>query len=356
MHQHPHILTRDTATFPPFMYLGHRRKLLPRKLAFLTEEHLGLVIQNSTMGHSSVEDATGALRLYLSHQVEWETYAGHPLAAYITDTLVDGPQHFPLSIYLDACNLPMKLVGWRVLEETTLISSLSTRQGNMRSMDNAVTFDWIPFFQEIMARRAPNVGRVVIAFDGARFRMAHSRPKCGELADRLLLTITDDGISADDVLTKHVVEESVAAESVGRMVTLKEAASIFEGASKDIHKTADMLGVYIVVRRGGGGSRAHRKLFGRLNLQRPEEGALCLTALTPELRKHSQSIITDLLRVGADKGEVVKCEVKERAEARSLVVTRDILLAHRIVKEGGIVLNYEQMVVWYRGVTVTTTA
>lgn len=75
-----------------------RNKMLPKKLSFLAEEHLGLEIQQNikggldidhgefasshcehSVGHSSIEDAAAALLLYLKVSKQWEKSLGDPL-------------------------------------------------------------------------------------------------------------------------------------------------------------------------------------------------------------------------------------------------------------------------------------
>ena len=69
--------------------------MYPRKLSVLTKEELGIHIQQKSqgdpnsqistiIGHSSVEDAAAALRLYWHKFTEWERYLGYPLCHSIS--------------------------------------------------------------------------------------------------------------------------------------------------------------------------------------------------------------------------------------------------------------------------------
>jgi len=93
---HPRSLTRDTAMYKPFMRQV-RKRMLPHKLSYLCEEHLGITIQNNDCtieidkdtheedddetgdGHSSIEDAAATLLLYRHVSDEWEKSLGYPL-------------------------------------------------------------------------------------------------------------------------------------------------------------------------------------------------------------------------------------------------------------------------------------
>ncbi len=83
--------------YKPFMRQV-RKRMLPHKLSYLCEEHLGLHIQNNdctiefekdgqdeevihetSHGHSSIEDAAATLLLYRHVSDEWEKSLGYPL-------------------------------------------------------------------------------------------------------------------------------------------------------------------------------------------------------------------------------------------------------------------------------------
>jgi len=70
---HPWHMTRDTATYEPFMKTRFQDGLLwPRGLKDLCREVLQRDIQVCGKPHSSYEDALSALDLYRSTQAEWE--------------------------------------------------------------------------------------------------------------------------------------------------------------------------------------------------------------------------------------------------------------------------------------------
>jgi len=69
---HPWWMTRDSATYEPFMRTRHDGFLWPRKLKELAIEKLKKEIQIAGRPHSSYEDALAALDLYKSVRVEWE--------------------------------------------------------------------------------------------------------------------------------------------------------------------------------------------------------------------------------------------------------------------------------------------
>eukprot|EP00980_Cylindrotheca_fusiformis_P004961 scaffold1054_cov124-Cylindrotheca_fusiformis.AAC.1 len=73
---HPWWLTRDTATYLPFMKRRANKNLAcwwPRKLKELASEQLEREIQVYGMPHSPLEDALAALDLYKTVQSDWET-------------------------------------------------------------------------------------------------------------------------------------------------------------------------------------------------------------------------------------------------------------------------------------------
>jgi DNA polymerase III epsilon subunit-like protein len=132
---HPISLIRDTAFFVPYMRQV-KTKMYSRKLSVLSSEELGIDIQqhqslvppslededddvggggvsiqnDSKVGHSSVEDAAAALRLYWNRCVEWEHSLGYPLKIG-NDGLSSASEWAPLRMYLDGCNLPVAMRG-----------------------------------------------------------------------------------------------------------------------------------------------------------------------------------------------------------------------------------------------------
>ena len=70
---HPWWLTRDTATYLPFMKKRQNNAAWwPRKLKELAKEKLGREIQAYGRPHSSIEDAIAAIDLYKTVQTKWE--------------------------------------------------------------------------------------------------------------------------------------------------------------------------------------------------------------------------------------------------------------------------------------------
>jgi len=71
---HPWYLTRDTAKYEPYMKPSPVDKniLLPRKLKFLAEKKLGMIIQEYGKEHDSIEDAIAAMELYKMVRRKWE--------------------------------------------------------------------------------------------------------------------------------------------------------------------------------------------------------------------------------------------------------------------------------------------
>lgn len=71
---HPWWLTRDSATFEPFMKFRFDDKVLwPRRLKDLATEKLSREIQKAGHPHSAYEDALAAFDLYKSVRMQWES-------------------------------------------------------------------------------------------------------------------------------------------------------------------------------------------------------------------------------------------------------------------------------------------
>ena len=370
-----------------------RRRLFPRKLSTLTSEELGIEIQqepdlieqteschnttneyNTSIGHSSVEDAAAALRLYWHKCQDWERSMRYPL--HISAGLNAGVRKWPpLKIYLDCCNLPLGLRGVdfkallrtdekensdRVIESKSVrLISRNTAVQMSTSVSGAV--DWIPYFRSALLPGAtPGIETFVVMFDGAKFRditksrvgakirtKGHShQTKCFKLESpkhhgSIAIEITEDGDSADDVLysqCKHYSSD-VGDAPLGRIISLNQAADIFSSQGND----NDILGSYVVIRRKAGGSKTHRRLFDKLHLRRPNEGALCLSGLTENMQKDSRRTIRELQRErGVEK--VIDCELRRRDELVHVVITDDVYLTERLVHLGTVlVLSYSQM-------------
>ena len=363
---HPPFLTRDTSLYKHYMRAGKRRRY-PRKLSHLTSELLGIdiqkqsdndsMLQNATnIGHSSVEDAAAALRLYWLRAKEWEASLDFPLTS-----IQDQSPWEPLDMYLDGCNLPVGLrdinLSQMVSEyggsrDCTLIRSLfrlvSRKKDNNSS--NISTIDWIPKFQDAVADDfVPKIARIRVMFDGAKFspdnrvgndEFASKETKLFSLVDSEIgLEVTGMDESVDDVLVKRCHASDHPSNLVVKKLTLDEVVNILLSHEDGRN---DVLQDYIVIKRKAGGTKTHRKLFDKLHLRRPEEGALCLSGLTEGLRKNSLNIARELQRArGVER--VIECTRRSRQDLRYVVVTDDVLLADRLVQNGAtIVLSFMQ--------------
>ena len=364
---HPPFLTRDTSLYKHFMRAGKRRRY-PRKLSQLTSELLGMDIQqqsendstlkNTTnIGHSSVEDAAAALRLYWLRAKEWEESLDLPLIS-----LAQGQSSWePLDVNLDGCNLP---VGLRDINLSQMVSEYDGSQECpqicpmfrlvSRKKDNnsssISTIDWIPKFQAAVADDfIPKIARMRVMFDGAKFspesnhrndKIASKETKLFNLVDsKIGLEVTGRDESVDDVLVERCNASDHRSNEVVKKMTLDEVVNILSSHEDGRN---DMLKDYIVVKRKAGGTKTHRKLFDKLHLRRPEEGALCLSGLTEGLRKSSLNIARELQRArGVER--VIDCTRRSRREIRNVVVTDDVLLADRLVQNNAtIVLSFMQ--------------
>eukprot|EP00978_Attheya_sp_CCMP212_P035420 scaffold154152_cov56-Attheya_sp.AAC.1 len=78
---HPWYMIRDTATYEPFMKpnLTKPCNLLPRRLRDLSNDLLGLSIQQEGKEHCSIEDARAAMALYRIVQQNWEKFVSYNL-------------------------------------------------------------------------------------------------------------------------------------------------------------------------------------------------------------------------------------------------------------------------------------
>lgn len=357
-----------------------RRKFYKQKLAFLAQNELGITIQNdssnsilpsslstqtSNIGHSSVEDATATLLIYLKHHQSWEQSLRFPLCSLSqNEKTYDSSKWNPLTLYLDGCNLPMGLrrqVRSKGTMETIQyqLMSKTTVQGTTEVFS---PFDWIPAFQSSLVHtentknssHPPQFQSIIIMFDGNMYRNCNEEKRPNQrynISSNINVEITDIGVQVDDVLVeKCQLRQEFCSQnnlrknivSIQKVVEYLERGQISQNLESDIALAkGDHLNHYFVVRRKGGGSKIHKKLFGKLNLRRAEEGAVCLTALTNRLHKHSITIAKELER--ARVHGIVEYEMRERSHVSSVVVTNDILLADRLVKNGVIVLNYKQM-------------
>jgi RNA exonuclease 4 len=78
---HPWYMIRDTATYEPYMKpnLTKPGYLSPRRLRDLSNDVLGLSIQQAGKEHCSVEDARAAMALYRIVQQNWEKVVSYNL-------------------------------------------------------------------------------------------------------------------------------------------------------------------------------------------------------------------------------------------------------------------------------------
>jgi DNA polymerase III epsilon subunit-like protein len=120
--RHPEALKRDTALHEPLMGTpsGRGRKLRQRKLRDVFQEEFGVRIQEGTGGHSSAEDASAALAVYLKHRESWERSL--PNAPLPTRPLTAAP---PLRLLLDGSNLP---ISFKLLSASPPSFSLTQRR------------------------------------------------------------------------------------------------------------------------------------------------------------------------------------------------------------------------------------
>ena len=360
--RHPFGLTRDTATYRQFMKPGRsRNKMLQRKLSHLVEEELGMDIQSGGGGHSSVEDAEAALKLYWKVRNSWERSLGCPLRSFGAKNKNDVPElvkdHWsPVTLYLDGCNLPLAIrrnrrlvnsgsntntgendenVSWQIISKTSTQGTTEVYR----------SVDWIPVLRSALASTsAPLFDQIKIMFDGAKYKGTKKEkvPKLVEVHSNLFIETTEVGIQVDDVLVERCggIDRDVGGtcRTHGPIVDIDDVVDALSnltdmGFGALDNTDNDKLDFYAVVRRNGGGTKTNKKLFDKLNLRRPEEGALCLSGLTARLQKNSLQTAKDLKR--ARVYDVVEYELRSRANVRNIIVTDDILLADRLVNDCG---------------------
>jgi len=389
---HPISLVRDTAFFVPYMRQV-RTKLYSRKLSALSSEELGIDIQQSSehpppledegsdgvsmiqndsmVGHSSVEDAAAALRLYWNRCIEWEHSLGYPLSSSGGGGVAATSEWDPLSMYLDGCNLPVAMRGVDFKElfanppqdrdDASNENSSTTDQprsfsitSRKRDKGNVLTTDWMPVFLSALSPNAtPKLDKVSILWDGAKYRdilksnngkQKHQRRAfSSEMSDSIVAEITKDGDTVDDVLFDRLCgsDEAAVAESRShqQIIPLSKAVNIlsFDTANQTSALAEDSLSHYVVIRRKGGGSKTHRRLFDKLHLRRPDEGAVCLSGLTNKLQRHSWKLARELQR---EKGieKVIECELRRRQDLKHLVVTDDVYLTERLMRSHDVVV------------------
>ena len=379
--RHPFGLTRDTATYRQFMRAGRGKRMLQRKLSHLVEEELGMDIQSGGGGHSSVEDAEATLKLYWKARSGWEKGLGYPLRSFGSSTAIGDDiaplvqdQWPPLTMYLDGCNLPLgvrcnKQGKSKEDGETSISWQLISKTSTQGTTEVYRQVDWIPILRSALASASPPViDKIVIMFDGAKYRGSKEQkvPKLTEIYPNMYLESTDVGVVVDDVLVERCCcngsrsddgitdsgQRSSSASS-GPIVQVDDVIDALSNMSDFGYgavdpRENDTLDCYAVVRRKGGGTKTNKKLFEKLNLRRPEEGALCLTGMTARLQKNSLQTAKDLQR--GRVYDLVEYELRSRANVRNIIVTDDILLADRLVNDcsgGGnnpnLVLSWRQL-------------
>jgi hypothetical protein len=201
----------------------------------------------------------------------------------------------------------------------------------------------------------------------------------------LYIHITDHNTAVDDVIVECCKKDimKLCPEETDRNAalnlvrdstqqsTLPEVSNYFEHVRpwNDKQNKRVQPDRYAIIRRTGlGGTKTNKHLFDKLHLRRPQEGALCLLpSLWPcfpqqnkeeETTKNSNSCISleeDGLSTIQELQNVSKVhhllefQFRPVHLLRSIVVTDDVLLADRVVKEGGAVLSYrqfEQALLW----------
>ena len=413
--------TRDTSTYRPYMREGGRghggRRMLPRKLSTLSSEELGIDIQlqphemkneddsmhcpdktkeddsirNATIGHSSVEDAVAALRLYWHKCIDWERSMGFPLKPPSqvgrAFNATSHRQWSRLQMYLDGCNLP---IGMRGLKMKELMQNYNAAQQNDNNVvmtipsdsfqlmakaahghtSDSTSIDWYPHFQSALQ---PGYGSkfrgITIMWDGSKFRgimdkskhvpgdtyqtkvfrlessMSSKRALQSKDDASISIEITCDGDSADDVLFDRCCGSNTSIGMVNleinrQIISLDKVIEILSQNIDDFDN--DIISHYIVIRRKSGGTKTHRSLFDKLHLRRPNEGALCLSGLTAGLQKDSWKIARELQRERSVE-KVIECELRRREELQYIVVTDDVFLTERLTRSGIVlVLSYRQ--------------
>ncbi len=369
---HPSTLIRDTATYPPFLIKGHTfRHHRQQKLSFLVKRELGIVIQQGTTsssidcssvrGHCSIEDASAALLLYLKHQCAWETYLGKPLLrhdpTYHRKVRPSNDSSQPsLSVFLDGCNLPISLQGAAAADSWTGSVSwriISRTKAQRQNTEIITEHDWIPTFRAWLSS-SPTfpMDRFVVMFDGSKYKnstkigVGSTTMLAGEYVN-IELQITDVHQSADDCLVdtcRNLHKQHNINANVTTATSISDVLQLFlnyiDGINDD---KGNIKGKYYVVvrRRGGCRNRQTKLLFQKLNLTRSNgsEGVFCLTYLTQSLLMDSVRIAKEIQRLNCS---TLHFEIRDMTHVRMVVCTNDILLAERVVQEGGITLTYRQ--------------
>ena len=388
--QHPHNLTRDTASYRPYMRQT-RKRYYPRKLAELSREQLGIHIQNNgiskskynkngelnehyQIGHDSIEDAAASLLLYKKVSLEWEKFLKFPLRKMwkqrqqIKDRnrklhTNGGPTSF-VTLYLDGCNIPLGLRQRKDCDNPKFKYQLLAKNKGDRKMIKTPT-DWIPLLRSIASSSSHSmrtdeklcIGKVCIFFDGKMFKNERSRisrpDSFNDLGEGIFLEISDDAVEVDDVLVERCIADRNRDDICKPNRNDREIVKSIDGIIEDFKdgmvenevECYNTNNSFYVVKRKAGGSKTNKKLFDKLCLRRAEEGAFCLMPSlaegNPRLQKNSLAIAKQLLQ--AKVHQIVEYERRSLKDIRSIVITDDVLLSDRVVDEGGVVLRYSQL-------------
>ncbi|GMH56296.1 hypothetical protein TL16_g02101 [Triparma laevis f. inornata] len=351
---HPSKLTRDTALYPPFMDgQGKKdgRRMRQRKLKYLVEEELGgIQIQNSSNGHSSAEDASAALALYLKHKTPWEskftegesTFT-HPSSNNNVKTLSND-----VTLYLDGSNLGGVGLKRSALSDSSpssfslVYNNTSAPQNlNQRTQTATLTVDWVPSLQSLTnSNISPKIPHIIVFWDGAGLKhVEKSQKKRTEkttipLSLAVSLHITPEHVEADDTIVEMVASEMKGVNPCNRIVV--DVDTMLATLTSESPSSS-----FFIIRRKAGGTKTHKKTFTKINLRRPHEGAHCLAPITPRLA--AQCIATARRLKHEKLNHLVEISAVDLKFVKSIVATDDVLLADRIVKEGGVVLNCAQL-------------
>jgi hypothetical protein len=180
-----------------------------------------------------------------------------------------------------------------------------------------------------------NVRKVMLFWDGSGVKEWKEFDQDGEERnlDGITLRVTKVGVEADDV----IVDEMKTEESQYKYEELESVT--VEECIESLSNPEDF--TWFIVKRTSGGSKCHKKLFNKLNLRRPSEGACCFVPLNEGSRKFSLGLCRRLKHDKVMKQRLVEikrvCGVSRWP--KRVVVTDDVLLAERVVQEGGCVIG-----------------
>jgi hypothetical protein len=193
--------------------------------------------------------------------------------------------------------------------------------------------------------------RFVVMFDGSKYKnstkigVGSTTMLAGEYIN-IELQITDVNTSADDCLVdtcRNLHKQQNINTDITSSASISDILQLFVNYIDASHDDNNIKESYYVVvrRRGSCRNRQTKLLFQKLNLTRSNgsEGVFCLTHLTQSLLMDSVRIAREIHRLNCS---ALHFEIRNMNRVRMVVCTNDILLADRIVKEGGITLTYRQ--------------